>query len=264
MNRPDWAEHALNIARAAALRSEDPYCQVGATVLDADGIVRGVGYNGTVSGVEIDWSDREARRPYVIHAEANALRFTTPAAVEDGLLATTHFPCSTCVLLAGSYGIAKIVWELPPDWGTYPFKLTESIADRLGIDMRQALPDEPFSAPRFTMADWLASTKRLQVEAYGLDPSTLAPEEQTEWARKMILGLIAEATEVLGEVSGWRWWASGNGAAPLNRDAYIEELVDVAHFTGALALAVGCTDAQWAEAYARKSAINRVRQGVQP
>lgn len=262
MNRPDWAEHALNISRAAALRSEDPYCQVGATVLDADGIVRGVGYNGTVAGVEIDWSDREARRPYVIHAEANALRFTTPAAVEDGLLATTHFPCSTCVLLAGSYGIAKIVWELPPDWGTYPFKLTESIADRLGIEMVQAVPErEPTP---FTMATWLASTKQLQIDAYGGDPMRLDPDERMPWARQMVLGLMAEAAEVLGEIKGWRWWAEGFEPTTINRDAYIEELVDVAHFTGALALAVGCTDEEWAEAYAKKSAINRVRQGVQP
>jgi dCMP deaminase len=264
MSRPGWPQHALNIAKAAALRSEDPYCQVGATVLNAEGIVLGVGYNGTVSGVEIDWQDREGRRPYVIHAEANALRYSNPEATAGGLLATTHFPCSACVLQAGSYGISYIMWEQPPDWATYPRELTEKIAGHLGITIGQILPPEEQAQP-FTMADWLASTKQLQIDAYGGDPMELEPEERTAWARRMVLGLMAETAEVLGEIRGWRWWGPTGVPQPaINRAAYIEELVDVVHFAGALARAVDCTDAEWAEAYARKSAINRVRQGVQP
>lgn len=131
--RPGWARHALNIAEAASRRSEDPYCQVGACALSAKGIVIGVGYNGTVAGVNIDWHDRDARRPYVIHAEANALRYTTPELSAGGLLAVTHFPCSSCVLLAASYGIVEIAWSQEPDWARYPADLTKRIAQRLGV-----------------------------------------------------------------------------------------------------------------------------------
>jgi dCMP deaminase len=135
--RPTWAEHALNIALASALRSEDPHCKVGACVLDARGIVRGVGYNGTVSGISLDWDDRDARRPYVIHAEANAMRYITPDAAAGGLLASTHFPCSTCVLLAASYGLREVVWLYPPDWDRYPAESTMRIAARLGVGLRR-------------------------------------------------------------------------------------------------------------------------------
>jgi dCMP deaminase len=119
------------------MRSEDPHCKVGATVLSPRGIVLGVGYNGTVAGVDIDWTDRDARRPYVIHAEANALRYVTPHIAAGGIMASTHFPCSACVLLAASYGIVEIAWLYPPDWGRYPADLTESIARRLGVRLHR-------------------------------------------------------------------------------------------------------------------------------
>ena len=134
--RPTWAEHAMNIAHAAALRSEDPYCKVGATILSRKGIVLGVGYNGTVAGVEIDWNDRDGRRPYVIHAEANALRYTTPELAAGGLMAVTHWPCTTCVLLASSYGVSTVAWRYPPDWDRYPQPLTRSVARRVGVTLQ--------------------------------------------------------------------------------------------------------------------------------
>ncbi len=135
--RISWADHGTNIALAAALRSEDPYCQVGATVLSAKGIVLGVGYNGVPSGVEIDWSDRDARRPLIIHAEVNALRFTTPDRAEGGLLTSTHFPCSACIVQAAAYGVREVTWLYPPDWNTYPADATQRIAARLGLILRR-------------------------------------------------------------------------------------------------------------------------------
>jgi len=127
----------MNLAAAAAERSEDPYCQVGATVLDRDGVVLGVGYNGTPSGVTgVDWTDRDARRPYMIHAEANALRHTTPPLAHGGLLAVTHYPCAACCTLARSYGIHTVFWASPPDWQRYP-KLDEAFLIRLGVVLWQ-------------------------------------------------------------------------------------------------------------------------------
>jgi dCMP deaminase len=134
--RPTWSQHAESIAWAASHRSEDPYCKVGACVLNARGVVLGVGYNGTAPGIDIDWLDRDARRPYVIHAEANALRYTTPELAEGGLMAVTHFPCTACVLLASSYGIRMVAWTAPPDWDRYPADLTLRVAARLGVDVR--------------------------------------------------------------------------------------------------------------------------------
>lgn len=134
--RPDWYTYSAILASAAATRSEDPFCRVGAVVLASvphGRVVLGMGYNGTVQGVDIDWEDRDARRPYVIHAEANALRYTTPTLAEDGLLAVTHFPCSQCVVLARSYGIHRITWTQAPDWNRYPAEPVLEVCKRLGI-----------------------------------------------------------------------------------------------------------------------------------
>jgi len=107
-DRLTWPRYALGIARAAALRSEDPYVQVGAVVLRSDHSVAGIGYNGAPSGVEIDWPDRDRRRLYVIHAEANALRWTTPDEVKGGMIISTHHPCGSCLTLIASYGIKEV------------------------------------------------------------------------------------------------------------------------------------------------------------
>jgi len=129
---------ALGVAEAVALGSEDPYCQVGAVVLSERRLVVGTGYNGPPSGVELDWSDREDRRLFVIHAEANALRLARPADTINGSLAVTHFPCGPCVNLAAAYGIQQIYWRNPPDWNTYPREPIDRIAHTAGIRLIQA------------------------------------------------------------------------------------------------------------------------------
>jgi dCMP deaminase len=63
-----------SLQRTASLRSEDPFRKVGACALSKDNRVLGVSYNGLKSGFNVDssfWNDRDSRRPYMIHAEAN-------------------------------------------------------------------------------------------------------------------------------------------------------------------------------------------------
>jgi dCMP deaminase len=109
--RKSWEEYALGLAfKAAEDRSEDPYCQVGACVLrKRDRSVGGIGYNGPPPGVELDWSDRDARRPYIVHAEINALAHVEPG--ECDLMAVTMLPCSGCMPKIARYGIKKIVYS---------------------------------------------------------------------------------------------------------------------------------------------------------
>tara|TARA_R100000008_G_scaffold41376_1_gene23835 strand:- start:1020 stop:1436 length:417 start_codon:yes stop_codon:yes gene_type:complete len=107
--RLSWEEYALALAKAASLRSEDPYVQVGAVVLRHDWSVAGVGYNGAPSGIEIDWSNRDDRRKRVIHAEINALRYVRPD--EGHTLACTLLPCSACVQTIAAHGIEHILYE---------------------------------------------------------------------------------------------------------------------------------------------------------
>ena len=71
-----WEEYAIRIAEVASLRSEDPFKKVGACALDLSNRVIGVAYNGLAPGLNVNesfWEDRDKRRPFMIHAEANLL-----------------------------------------------------------------------------------------------------------------------------------------------------------------------------------------------
>jgi len=135
--RLNWTEYALALAETAALRSEDPWLKVGAVVLRPDRSVASIGYNGAPSGVQLNWDDRESRRPYVIHAEANALRYVTPMDTRGGLLAVTHRPCMNCLPLISAYGIKEIFYLGEINQETYPPDQLNRIADRLGIHVKK-------------------------------------------------------------------------------------------------------------------------------
>lgn len=107
--RVSWEKYALELAKAAKIRSEDPYRKTGACALRHDKSVAAVGYNGAPSGVEIDWSNRDERRKRVIHAEINCLKYCRPG--EIWLLACDLLPCRHCMQTIGAYGVKKVVFE---------------------------------------------------------------------------------------------------------------------------------------------------------
>lgn len=110
--RVTWEEYALRIAEVAALRSEDRYVQVGSCALDHSNRVIGVAYNGLASGITVAedfWIDRDARRPYMLHAEVNL--FSLFRRGECRLLACTLLPCSSCASMIASYGVKKVVYR---------------------------------------------------------------------------------------------------------------------------------------------------------
>jgi dCMP deaminase len=107
-----WDEYALDLAKAASQRSEDPYVKVGACALNKENMVVAVGYNGLGAGKKVNksfWLDRGKRRPFMIHAEANCLSLVKRG--EVNLLAVTLLPCASCATLIASYGIPKVVYE---------------------------------------------------------------------------------------------------------------------------------------------------------
>tara|TARA_Y100000593_G_scaffold94271_1_gene192581 strand:+ start:10957 stop:11388 length:432 start_codon:yes stop_codon:yes gene_type:complete len=111
-SRISWEEYALNLAHTAALRSEDPYRQVGACALGEGNLVLGLGYNGLASGKDVEedfWNDRDNRRKYMIHAEANCLSLLKRG--EAKLIAVTLLPCSYCATLIASHGIKKVIYS---------------------------------------------------------------------------------------------------------------------------------------------------------
>lgn len=129
--RIDWIRYALDLAKVAATRSEDPYVKVGAAVLRKDHSIASLGYNGVPSGVEINWEDRDERRKRVIHAEINALRYTKPD--EGYILACGLSPCRHCIQVIASYGIKVVCYEEEYDKDEFAFQL----ADEFGVTLRK-------------------------------------------------------------------------------------------------------------------------------
>jgi dCMP deaminase len=112
-NRISWEQYALNIAQAASQRSEDPYQKVGACALNSQNMVIGVGYNGLASGVSMPyknfWDNRDYRRKFMIHAEANCLSLCKRGEVK--LLAVTLLPCSSCATMVAAYGVQEVYYK---------------------------------------------------------------------------------------------------------------------------------------------------------
>ena len=138
--RPDFPTWALGLAKAASVRSEDPYVQVGAVALQFDWTVLGIGYNGLPPKVDMPdtwWADRNGRRPFMIHAEVNALRTVNTTTNNGGLrIVTTHIPCATCMSMIGSYGVNLVLYEQQLG-EAHDQNLITQVAELHGIELRQ-------------------------------------------------------------------------------------------------------------------------------
>lgn len=111
-SRISWDKYALSVAETVSRRSEDPYRKVGACALNSERMVVGVGYNGLKSGKDVSptfWDDRDSRRKFMVHAEANCLSLFKKGEAE--LIAVTLLPCSYCATMISTYGINTVVYK---------------------------------------------------------------------------------------------------------------------------------------------------------
>ena len=134
----NWDEYAIGIAEAVAKKSKDPWKKVGAVILREDKSIASVGYNGFPQGVEEDWSNRDERRNYVIHAEQNALRYIKPG--DGDTLYCTLLPCGDCIKAITAYKIKKVIYK-----EIYANDSTAlQVAEKMGVELVQ------FSKPKMT------------------------------------------------------------------------------------------------------------------
>lgn len=102
--------------RMARIWAENSYCkrrQVGALVVKNKAIISD-GYNGTPSGFEnICEDDNNITKPYVLHAEANAItKLARSHNSSDGAtLYVTASPCIECAKLIIQAGIKRVVYS---------------------------------------------------------------------------------------------------------------------------------------------------------
>jgi len=110
--RISFEEMAIKVADIIKERSEDPYKKVGVCILNKEGRILSVGYNGLLPKQEVSnnfWDNRDERRKFIIHAETNALacisRYDNPY-----MLASTLLPCANCAINICSHGIKQVYY----------------------------------------------------------------------------------------------------------------------------------------------------------
>ena len=104
----------LRYLRMARIWAENSYCkrrQVGALVVK-DKMIISDGYNGTPSGFENICEENNVTKPYVLHAEANAItKLARSSNNSDGsTLYVTAAPCIECSKLIIQSGIKRVVY----------------------------------------------------------------------------------------------------------------------------------------------------------
>ena len=101
--------------RMAKIWATNSYCkrrQVGA-LLVKDKMIISDGYNGTPSGFENECEDGNVTKPYVLHAEANAISKVAKSgnSSEGATLYVTASPCIECSKLIIQAGIKRVVYS---------------------------------------------------------------------------------------------------------------------------------------------------------
>lgn len=100
--------------RMAQIWAENSYCvrrKVGALVVKNKMIISD-GYNGTPSGFENVCEENDVTKPYVLHAEANAItKLARSHNSSDGAtLYVTASPCLECSKLIIQAGIKRVIY----------------------------------------------------------------------------------------------------------------------------------------------------------
>ena len=133
MNIKKQQEFDKRYARMALIWAENSYCtrrKVGALVVK-DRMIISDGYNGTPTGFEnICEDDNNTSKPYVLHAEANAITKLAKSSnsSEGATLYVTASPCIECAKMIIQAGIKRVVY-------TEKYRLTDGIdlLERAGI-----------------------------------------------------------------------------------------------------------------------------------
>lgn len=127
--------------RMAAIWAKNSYCKrrkVGALLVKNKMIISD-GYNGTPSGFENICEDEENHtKPYVLHAEANAITKVAKSAnsSEGATLYVTSSPCMECSKLIIQAGIKRVVF-------TENYRIEDGInlLKKAGIEVVQVLTE---------------------------------------------------------------------------------------------------------------------------
>ena len=126
MDRPEWEEYFLGIAKAVAARADCRRRQVGAVVVDVEKRIASTGYNGSYPGgpsclagdcprafstvVPGSSYDTGPGTCHAVHGELNAILFADRERLRGATLYITDEPCNGCAKHIRSTPISRVVW----------------------------------------------------------------------------------------------------------------------------------------------------------
>lgn len=138
-----WDEYFMSVAHLSALRSKDPNTQVGATIVNKDNIILGIGYNGLPKGCSDDdfpWGNigdtLETKYAFVVHAELNAI-LNSYASLKNSTIYVSLFPCNECAKAIIQSGITEIVYEDDKYAHTDAVKASKRMLKAAGVSIRR-------------------------------------------------------------------------------------------------------------------------------
>lgn len=110
MNRPQWIDYFLGLAKVISQRSHDIHTQHGCVITDQNHRILGVGYNGFPKGMDDSLlpKTRPEKYHWMIHAERNALS-NCVIRPDNGIAYVTGQSCNDCIMALWQEGIKKVV-----------------------------------------------------------------------------------------------------------------------------------------------------------
>lgn len=140
-----WDEYFMGLAFLSSMRSKDPNTQTGATIVDQNKKIVGIGYNGFPIGCSDDclpWAREgdfvNTKYAYVCHAELNAI-LNSIKNLSGCILYATLFPCNECAKAIIQSGIKEVVYFSDKYNGTDLNIAAKKMFNQAGIKLRQLI-----------------------------------------------------------------------------------------------------------------------------
>jgi dCMP deaminase len=116
MNKVSWDDYFMTMVYLVAMRSKDESTHVGAVVIDDLNIVRSMGYNSFVRGINDNVLERQLRPEkyfWMEHAERNAV-YNSQLSLRGCRMYTNGIPCTGCARAIIQVGIKEVIVD--KDW----------------------------------------------------------------------------------------------------------------------------------------------------
>lgn len=141
MNLNDmWDSRFLRIAKEVSTWSKDPSTKVGAVIVDNNNRVVSMGYNGFPQGVDDDerLKDRETKYKLIVHAEMNALLFSSRPVVDCRIYTYPFMPCPRCAGPIIQSGINMVISPRNANerWSA-DFDISREIFEEAGVFLKE-------------------------------------------------------------------------------------------------------------------------------